>query len=184
MEQTSSYTSPSSPAAGLARRFEELRPKLKLWASRILGSSDDADDALQEAFFRLWRRRDTPGNVDAMSHTAVRSACIDLLRRRAVRRAEPLDAAGELLTLGSDADDSLAAMVQEVTDLIESRLDSRAREILLLHDSQGYDYDEISLKMGITEVNCRAILSRARKTIRDIYRSRQTSSNNPQSPRR
>ena len=62
-------------------------------------------------------------------------------------------------------------MYEEVRALIDRQLDDRQREILLLHDSLGYDYPEIASRLGITEANTRVILSRARKTIREAYRN-------------
>lgn len=155
---------------GLASRFEALRPRLKAWAARILGNETDADDALQEAFFRLWRTSDE-SMPESVGFTAVRCACIDLLRRRQVRRSEPLEMADHSLS-DSEAE-KLADMAEEVKSLIDSRLDARQREILMLHDSQGYDYGEIAERLNITEANARVILSRARKTIREAYRERQ-----------
>ncbi len=155
----------------LSGRFEALRPRLRVWASRLLGSQEDADDALQEAFFRLWRQKDRLKEdlsaVDAMSMTALRSACIDSLRKRSIRRTDPVEIPE---TISDSPVEAMADMVEDVKHLIETRLDSRAREILLLHDSLGYNYDEISERMGISEANARVILSRARKAIRDAYR--------------
>lgn len=155
----------------IAERFEALRPRLRAWASRLLGNDSDADDALQEAFFRLWRRRDDDcEQSDAVNFTAVRCACIDILRKRAVRASEPIDAA-EAIAPASEAE-SLADMADEVNALIDSRLDNRQKELLLMHDSMGYDYPEIAERLNITEANARVILSRARKTIREAYRQK------------
>ena len=152
----------------IATRFEALRPRLKMWATRLLGSDEDADDALQDAFFRLWRHKDNmPATVEAMSMTALRSACIDSLRRRKIRMAEPIE---EAERQSSSPAESMADMAEDIKELIESRLDERSKEILLLPDSLDYDYDEIAQRLGITESHARVILSRARKTIRNAYR--------------
>lgn len=158
----------------LTGRFEALRPRLKAWAARMLGSEDDADDALQEAFFRLWRtERDADYKTEAIdSHSiiAVKSACIDSLRRRKVRLAEPLERAEQNAT--ENEAEHRAYLAEEVKELIDRTLDPRAREILMLHDSLDYDYDEIAARLDITEANCRVILSRARKAVREAYRLR------------
>lgn len=158
----------------LISRFETLRPRLKIWASRFLGDDTEADDALQEAFVRLWRHKEeisdgSATTIDSVSMTAVRSACIDATRRRKVRQAEPIEAAD---TYTGDETDSATELAEEIKALMADRLDSRAREIMLLHDSLGYDYDEIAQRLGITEAHTRVILSRARKAVRDAYRER------------
>lgn len=156
----------------LTRRFVAMRPRLMIWAAHILGSDDDAEDALQEAFFRLWRHRtklEGDYNIEAVSFTALRSSCIDLLRRRSMRRSSPIEDADRVT---EQAAEEMADMAEEVKGLIEQRLDPRAKEILTLHDSLGYGYDEIASRLNITEANARLILSRARKTVREAYRDR------------
>lgn len=83
------------------------------------------------------------------------------------RMAEPIE---EAERQSSSPAESMADMAEDIKELIESRLDERSKEILLLHDSLDYDYDEIAQRMGITESHARVILSRARKTIRNAYR--------------
>lgn len=158
----------------LSQRFEALRPQLKLWATRLLGSKEDAEDALQDTFFRLWRQKDSITGqqtmIDAMSVTALRSVCIDSLRKRNIRRTEPIETSERVIDTTSDA---MADLVEEVRVLINEQLPSRHKEVLLLHDSLGYDYNEIADKLGITEANARVILSRARKAVREAYKRQQ-----------
>src|SRR5258706_10350497 len=77
----------------LAERFEENRPRLRAVAYRMLGSLTEADDAVQEAWLRL-SRADTSGvdNLSAWLTTVVGRVCLDMLRSRASRREEPLEA--------------------------------------------------------------------------------------------
>src|SRR5512140_626429 len=77
----------------LAERFEEQRTHLRAVAYRMLGSLSEADDAVQEAWLRL-NRSDT-GDVDNLAGwltTVVGRVCLDMLRSRASRREDPLDA--------------------------------------------------------------------------------------------
>lgn len=162
-----------SQHTSLSQSFEALRPRLRLWALKLLGNDEDADDALQDAFFRLWRHRNqapakelTP---EVMSHTALRSACIDLLRKRRVRISEPIE---RMEIADTSEANEMVEMAEEVKNLIDSQLDPKAREVLMLHDSLGYDYGEIASRLEITEANARVILSRARKAVREAYRHR------------
>lgn len=65
--------------------------------------------------------------------------------------------------------------IAEINRLIEAHLSERDREILHRHDRDGWDFDEIADHFGITQANARMILSRARKTIRTLYRERRFS---------
>src|SRR5262245_43328674 len=75
----------------LAERFESERTRLRGVAYRMLGSVDQADDAVQEAWLRL-RRADTSRveNLSGWLTTVVARVCLDMLRSRKSRREEPL----------------------------------------------------------------------------------------------
>src|SRR5690242_12140395 len=75
----------------LAERFETNRSHLRAVAYRMLGATDQADDAVQEAWLRL-SRADTGGVEDLKSWltTVVARICLDMLRSRTSRREEEL----------------------------------------------------------------------------------------------
>jgi DNA-directed RNA polymerase specialized sigma24 family protein len=74
----------------LTERFEQHRPHLRAVAYRMLGSVGETDDALQEAWLRI--RDQDPGiveNMQAWLTTVVGRVCLNMLRSRRARRAEP-----------------------------------------------------------------------------------------------
>ena len=75
---------------GLTERFEESRPRLRAVAYRMLGSVDDAEDAVQDAWLRLNRNPGEIDNVDAWLTTVVARICLNMLRARRVRGEEEL----------------------------------------------------------------------------------------------
>src|SRR5262245_34259912 len=77
----------------LAERFDAHRPRLRAVAYRMLGSTGEADDAVQEAWIRL--SRSNAGeieNLEAWLVTVVGRVALNMLRSRRTRREEPLDA--------------------------------------------------------------------------------------------
>jgi RNA polymerase sigma-70 factor (ECF subfamily) len=76
----------------LATKFEEHRPHLRAVAYRMLGSVDDADDAVQETWLRL-SRSDTSEveNLSGWLTTVVARVCLDMLRVRKSRREDSLE---------------------------------------------------------------------------------------------
>src|SRR5258708_3794445 len=75
----------------LAAAFEEHRPHLRAVAYRLLGSTTDADDAVQDAWLRLSRADATEvGNLGGWLTTVVARICLDRLRARTARREEPM----------------------------------------------------------------------------------------------
>lgn len=80
----------------LVQRFEELRPRLRQVAYRVLGSATEADDAVQEAWIRFSRSDiDQIDSLGGWLTTVVARVSFDMLRARASRREEPFDAGVE-----------------------------------------------------------------------------------------
>src|SRR5215212_1859928 len=87
----------------LAERFEEQRDRLHAVAYRMLGSTSEADDAIQETWLRLSRSDATSvDNLGGWLTTTVGRICLDMLRARKSRREESLD---ELVPLPAVAHD-------------------------------------------------------------------------------
>src|SRR5690242_21429784 len=80
----------------LTEEFERLRPHLQRVAYRLLGSPDEAEDAVQEAWVRL-HRSDTSevANLDGWLTTVVARISLDMLRSRSSRREQLTDQPGE-----------------------------------------------------------------------------------------
>src|SRR5690242_19710063 len=76
----------------LAQRFEQHRTRLRALAYRMLGSTSEADDAVQEAWLRVSRAdADSIDNLGGWLTTVTARVCLNLLRSRGTRREEPLD---------------------------------------------------------------------------------------------
>jgi RNA polymerase sigma factor (sigma-70 family) len=76
----------------LAERFEAHRAHLRAVAYRMLGSTSEADDAVQEAWLRLSRSdTGTIENLGGWLTTVVSRVCLDMLRSRRSRREVPPD---------------------------------------------------------------------------------------------
>ena len=158
--------------------FMRIKGRLQMTARRIV-SDEAVDDALQDAFVRLWSRRsdfDSATAVEGVAVTTVRNICIDTLRRDAVRRHDDIDDNPSAAAVTEDDGDDRQErreLYGEVTGLIDKELSERDRRILYLRDRDGWEMDDIALEMGISEANVRVILSRSRKIIRQIYLKRQ-----------
>src|SRR5215831_2076837 len=75
----------------LVKRFDETRAHLRAVAHRMLGSTSEAEDALQEAWLKLSRADSREvNNVAGWLTTVVARVCLDMLRARRARREDPL----------------------------------------------------------------------------------------------
>ena len=148
--------------------FQRLQRGLRRLASSMVGESA-ADDALQDAFIRLWTRRTTLRSEDEASRlltTTVKHLSIDHLRHQQREACVSLD-----VTDGAEEDaPDVESRFQAVERIVASELSPLQRDILRRHDYEGEDYDTIAQSLQMHPAAVRMQLSRARRTIREIYR--------------
>jgi RNA polymerase sigma-70 factor, ECF subfamily len=152
----------------LAERFEADRSRLQGVAYRLLGSSTEADDAVQEAWLRL-SRADTTAveNLSGWLTTVVARVCLDMLRSRRTRREEPLAADGESIPDGTDPEREavLAESVGVAMTAVLQQLAPPERVAFVLHDVFGVSFDEIAEIVGRSPVAARQLASRGRRRV-------------------
>ncbi len=160
-------------------RFEEHRDHLRAVAYRMLGSMNNAEDAVQETWLRL-NRAETSAvqNLRAWLTTVLSRVCLDMLRSRKSHREDPLD--DELLempesALGGDdftqeRDLILADTVGLALLTVLDALTPAERVTFVLHDIFDISFDEIGRIVGRTPLAARKLASRARLRLRDQRR--------------
>ena len=128
--------------------FSQLAPGLVLFARQWVRSRADAEDVVQDAFVRFWRRNHSIDNR-ALLYSAVRSAALDLIRRdqrRSRREIEVFSNAARSVEpefeLGNDSQRELAAAVD--------RLPRDQREVLVMKVWSELTFAEIAETLGIS----------------------------------
>lgn len=138
----------------------------------LLESEVDAEDAVQELYLKLWAARSSLEDIQnpaAYGISMLKNICIDRIRKRTVRKAEPLDEAP--IPEETDAEDreetkdTLRHLLQEMEKLPEKQ-----REVLRMKTIDGLEYEEISRRTGISQVYVRVLIAMARKTLRSKLR--------------
>ncbi|MDE6547570.1 MAG: sigma-70 family RNA polymerase sigma factor [Muribaculaceae bacterium] len=150
--------------------FRNVRRRL------VARHADDEEDALQDAFCRLWVRRDSfssQGEAEGFLTVTARNLTVDSHRRMQAHPETDIENANRFESDDEDYESRKEQFI-EIKRLIEQHLSSRDREILLHRDRDGWEFDEIASHYDISEANARMIVSRSRKTIRQLYLKRQT----------
>jgi RNA polymerase sigma factor (sigma-70 family) len=152
----------------LAREFEAHRTHLRAVALRMLGSSDEADDAVQEAWLRLSRSdAERVDNLGGWLTTVVSRVCLDILRSRARKQQVSHDAGPEPVAVTSPEDEALLAdSVGLALLVVLDTLEPAERLAFVLHDMFGVPFEEIAPIVGRTPVAARQLASRARRQVR------------------
>jgi RNA polymerase sigma-70 factor (ECF subfamily) len=156
----------------LADRFEEHRPHLRTVAYRMLGSANDAEDAVQEAWIRLSRSdSNAVENLGGWLTTVVARIALDMLRSRTSRREEPVsEVPAEPARNGtSDTQPEEAIMIADSLGpamlVILETLSPAERIAFVLHDMFAVPFDEIGPIVGRSPAAARQLASRARHRV-------------------
>lgn len=152
----------------LAQRFEADRAHLRAVAFRILGSTTEADDAVQESWFRLTRADvDEVDNLSGWLTTVVSRVCLDMLRTRKSRREELGEDLPEPVAGDDPAREALLAdSVGPALLVVLETLAPAERLAFVLHDLFAMPFDEIAEIVGRTPAATRQLASRARRRVR------------------
>lgn len=156
--------------------FTTLREQMLSLAGRITGNRDDAADAVQDAFVKLWQQQErygTSSHASGAGMTAVRNTSIDLARRNRRRNDVPVEQIANDITAITDEDRTL--VYQQVRAIIDKELSPNQRAIIDMREIQGMEFDDIAARLGMQPATVRVELSRARKRVREIYRKRKES---------
>ncbi|WP_307844780.1 RNA polymerase sigma factor SigJ [Actinotalea solisilvae] len=165
----------AAPAA-LAAELERERPRLVGLAYRMLGSRQDAEDAVQDAWLRLARAdRSAIADLPAWLTTVTSRLCLDRLRAVRAERAryvgpwlpEPLvvrvpdGRPGPAERAETDESVRMALLV------VLEQLTPEQRVAFVLHDVFAVPFDEVAGVLGTTPGNARQLASRARQAVRE-----------------
>lgn len=146
-----------------------LKDKVFRLAKRLLVSSEEAEDATQELFLKLWKNKTKLSeyrSVEAFAMTMTKNYCFDRLKSKQANNLSLVHSnykeSGTSLQKKVELNDS----VSKVHKLIEN-LPEQQKLIIQLRDIEQYEFDEIAEMLNLKPTAIRVSLSRARKTIRE-----------------
>lgn len=144
-----------------ARRVEALRPTLYRVCRSQLRSAADREDAVQEAVFSAWRKRETLRDAQRFDAWFIRiliNECHNLQRRR------------KHCVLMSDPPEPPTQGDHRLKDLREAldALEEKQRLCVLLHHIEGYSVKEVSRMLGVGESTVKLRLMRGRKRLKEM----------------
>lgn len=159
-------------AADFKRQFLPCHRKLFGVAFQLMGNTQDAEDMVQEAYLKLWNKRDQLANVlnaEAYCVTLIKNLCYDALRST---QLDEDDRVPEELNLS--AEENIAREMEQRDEvnqvqMLIGRLPQQQRKVIVLRDMNGCSFEEIEQTTGLNAINIRVLLSRARKKIREQF---------------
>ena len=163
---------PEAEADSFERLLEVHEPLVARTAWRLLGRADEAQDATQEVFLRLYRHLGSlraESNIAGWLYRVTVNVCRDALRRR-----PPFSDLDRDFASASPTPEHLSETEQQrrmVADALR-HLTNQERECITLHDIEGLSTRDVAAIVGCAEVTVRSHLSSGRARLRDIVRRR------------
>ena len=150
----------------LTETYQRIRERLRAGAGKMLSDAEAAEDALQDAFVRLWGRYQVRSEreAEALLTRTVRNVSIDQLRKR---KTVPL-----AMDLPEERTENREALFRRVEEMVDTELTDLQRLIIRRHEYESVTLERIAEELGMQPPAVRMQLSRAWKTIREIYRKR------------
>ena len=148
-----------------------FKDKVYRLAKRLLVSNDEAEDATQELYFKLWKNKakiESYDNVEAYAMMMTKNYCLDQLKSKR---------ASNLTLIHNNYKDENISLQKEVevndsTSIIKKMIDElpeKQKIIIQLRDIENYEYHEIGKVLNMEPTAIRVALSRARKTLREKF---------------
>jgi RNA polymerase sigma factor (sigma-70 family) len=156
----------------LAHQFEEQRPHLRAVAYRMLGSLNEADDAVQETWLRV-SRTDSGGieNLRGWLTTITARVCLNTLKSRDSRPEEPVGAhvPDPIISRDDRLDPEQEVLLADSVGLallvVLDALEPAERLAFVLHDMFAVPFDEIAPIVERSPAATRQLASRARRRV-------------------
>jgi RNA polymerase sigma-70 factor (ECF subfamily) len=151
------------------QQFLPHAEKLYALAFRLLNNKDEASDAVQDTFLKLWNKRNELEiqNTEAFCVTLVKNICLDILRKR--HRSESLSDIEQIVT-----EKAVSRQMEIHYDWVQmqkliKQLPQQQQQLIILRHVKEYTMTEIAQQTGLSEANVRTTLSRARKLLREKF---------------
>lgn len=146
-----------------------FKDKMFRLAKRLLVSTEEAEDAVQEILVKLWSKNQSIeklASVEAMAMTMTKNYCLDQLKSKRAQNLyiveDEYDTKNVNYQQNLEDKDSLTWV-----DKIINQLPEQQKLIVQMREIEKYEFDEIAKILDMNETAIRVALSRARKTIKE-----------------
>jgi len=148
---------------------KRLEDKMFRLAKIMLVSTDEAADAVQEVYTKLWIKKEqlnSISNRDAYFIRAVRNYCLDRIKSKQAKENR-LDSIEFMMKAPSEEHRYETEEAVSIVEKFLLQLPEKQRIIVQLRDVEGYEFSEIAQMLDMNENAIRTALSRARKTLKN-----------------
>lgn len=145
----------------------KIRPQMVRVALDFFHNEEDAEDAVQNVLFKMWKREWKPDDdVAALAIRAIKNECVSMARKQRLRLHLSIENEARSLTSTHEADqDILTCERRQIIEKAINNLSRSEQRIIRLTQDKGLNAEEISIVTGIKLASVRSMLSMARKKL-------------------
>ena len=145
----------------------KIRPQMVRVALDFFHNEEDAEDAVQNVLFKMWKREWKPDDdVAALAIRATKNECVSMARKQRLRLHLSIEDEARSLASSHEADQDI--FTRERRAMIETAINNLTRSeqrIIRLTQDKGLNAEEIAIVTGIKLTSVRSMLSMARKKL-------------------
>jgi len=140
----------------------------------LLGNREEAEDAVQEVYLKLWNMRkelEKYSSIEALSVRIMRNLCLDVLRKRkTIREMQESTDKAESIEQNDPSDIMELGERAEILNKLINQLPEPQRSLVYYRHIEGKEYQEIGEMMEMKENAIRVSISRARQQLREMIK--------------
>ncbi|MGL4326827.1 MAG: RNA polymerase sigma factor [Tannerellaceae bacterium] len=155
------------------KRLLPFHRKLYCIAFHYLEREDEAEDMVQEVYLKLWERKEdleAIANIEAFAVKMIRNLCLDRIKSASFQTGR-----NELSSMHERASADLSESYETTDDLLHVKqlihqLPEQQKQVMQLRHLKECSVEEIEHITGLSAVNIRVLLSRARKKVQEQFK--------------
>ena len=150
-----------------------LQPTMQLMAERMLRSTSDAEDTVQEVVVELWERREQLRhvlNLEGYAIQSVKHRCISLLRRHNEVTTDDIEALSNLSVDDSKAEAALIEERAAKLDRMMEQLPEKQRQVIQMRYLDQLSHEEMQQRLKMSSAHVYTTLSRAMSALKTLMK--------------
>lgn len=150
-----------------------LQPTMQLVAERLLHSTVDAEDTVQEVFIELWEKREELRhvlNIEGYAMQTLKYRCISLLRKKNLLVTDDLDSVGDISDEEAQAEADLMEERAAKLDRMMEQLPEKQRQVIQMRYLDQLTHEEMQKRLKMSSTHVYTTLSRAISALKTLMK--------------
>lgn len=150
-----------------------LQPTMQLVAERLLHSTVDAEDTVQDVFIELWEKREELRhvlNLEGYAMQALKYRCVSLLRKKNLVVTDDIESLGDISDEEARAEADLLEERADKLDRMMERLPEKHRQVIQMRYIDQLSHEEMQERLQMSSAHVYTVLSRAMSALKSLMK--------------